>query len=68
MPINPKRLRYYNPYNIKPKDNIKFCFFDNKVFYGKVLEIDYPLLLVNSNYDNYVIYIGQCLGKEEKND
>ena len=66
MPKGFKKLKYYNPFDIKLKDKIKFCFFDNKILIGKVLEIDYPLLLVNSNYDNYVIYIGQCLGKEIK--
>lgn len=58
-----KKLKYYNPFNVCVGDKVQFCFFDNKMLKGKVLSIEYPQLLVNANYNIYLIYIGQIKRK-----
>jgi hypothetical protein len=58
-----KKLKYYNPFDIKENDNVVF-FFDRQGFYGKVLQIDYPLVLINSQYNLFLVYIGQIKRKD----
>ena len=58
-----KKLKYYNPFNVKLNDFVEFSFWNNKKYQGKIIEIDYPLLLVKSNYETYLIYIGQINNK-----
>ena len=58
-----KKLKYYNPFNVKLNDFVEFSFWNDKKYKGKIIEIDYHLLLVKSNYETYLIYIGQINNK-----
>ena len=58
-----RKLKYYNPFNVKKNDNVVFCYSDNQEKIGKILDIDYPLVLINVNYNIFVIYIGQIKRK-----
>ena len=58
-----KKLKYYNPFNVKKNDNVVFCYSDNQEKIGKILDFDYPLVLINVNYNIFVIYIGQIKRK-----
>ena len=58
-----RKLKYYNPFGVELNDFIEFSFWNDKKYQGKIIEIDYPLLLVKSNYEAFLIYIGQINNK-----
>lgn len=62
MKVN-KKLKYYNPFNVKKNDKVVFCYSDNQEKIGQILDIDYPLVLINVSYNIFVIYIGQIKRK-----